>query len=156
MLLRRADRALYRAMLAGGGSVCFFEPEMEAHFERRAAIERELREALELNTGKIVPHYQPLISLADGRVTGFEVLARWTSEALGSIFPDIFIPIAEETRLIGPLGDALLRRACLDARSWPKDYSLAFNVSAVQLREPGFCPSLVVDFGRDRIRSTPP
>lgn len=138
VLLRRADRALYRAKLAGGSSVCFFEQEMDAHFERRISIERELRKAVELNTGEIVPHYQPLISLGDDSVIGFEMLSRWKSDVLGPITPDVFIPIAEETRLICPLGDALLRRACLDAKSWPDDYLLAFNVSAVQLREPGF------------------
>jgi diguanylate cyclase (GGDEF)-like protein len=138
VLLRRADRALYRAKLAGGSSVCFFEQEMDAHFDRRINTERELRKTVELNSGEIVPHYQPLISLADGKVIGFEALSRWKNDVLGPIAPDIFIPIAEETRLICPLGDALLRRACLDARSWPHDYLLAFNVSAVQLREPGF------------------
>jgi diguanylate cyclase (GGDEF)-like protein len=133
-LLRRADRALYRAKAAGRSSVRFFEPEMDAHVERRIRIERELRSAIASN--HIVPHYQPLVSLDGNRIIGFEALARWESEPLGYMAPDVFIPIAEETGLINVLGDQLLRRACLDANAWPADFVLAFNVSPIQLRDP--------------------
>jgi diguanylate cyclase (GGDEF)-like protein len=131
-LVRRADLALYRAKAEGQSSIRFFEPDMDAHVEQRMRIERELRNALAAKT--IVPYYQPLVSLAENRIIGFEALARWESEELVVISPVVFIPIAEECGLIGELGDQLLRRACLDAAAWPADMKLAFNVSPIQLR----------------------
>jgi diguanylate cyclase (GGDEF)-like protein len=133
-LVRRADRALYRAKGAGPSSVRFFEPEMDAHVERRIKTEQEFRSALASTT--IVPHYQALVSLDGNRIIGFEALARWNSENLGYVPPDVFIPIAEETGLINVLGDQLLRRACLDAKAWPENFVLAFNISPIQLRDP--------------------
>ena len=133
-LVRRADRALYRAKGAGRSSVRFFEPAMDTYVERRIQIERELRSAIASNV--IVPHYQPLVSLDGYRIIGFEALARWESESLGYIPPDVFIPIAEETGLINVLGDQLFRRACLDAKVWPANFILAFNISPIQLRDP--------------------
>ena len=135
-LVRRADRALYRAKGEGRSSVRFFEPEMDAHVERRNQIERELRSAITSNL--IIPHYQPLVSLEGNRIIGFEALARWESKNLGSVPPDVFIPLAEEIGLIGVLGDQLLLRACSDANEWPTDLIMAFNISAIQLREPTF------------------
>jgi diguanylate cyclase (GGDEF)-like protein len=131
-LVRRADLALYRAKAAGQSSVRFFESEMDAHVEQRMRIERELRNALAAKA--IVPHYQPLVSIVESRIIGFEALARWESEELGTISPVVFIAIAEECGLIGELGDQLLRRACLDAAAWPADIKLAFNISPIQLR----------------------
>jgi diguanylate cyclase (GGDEF)-like protein len=134
-LVRRADRALYRAKAAGRSSVCFFEPEMDTRVERRMQIERELRSAVAADV--IVPHYQPLVSLDGGtRIVGFEALARWESKSLGYIGPDVFIPIAEEIGLMPQLSRQLLRRACLDAKAWPSTFTLAFNISPVQLRDP--------------------
>jgi diguanylate cyclase (GGDEF)-like protein len=131
-LVRRADLALYRAKAIGQSSIRFFESEMDEHLDRRMRIEQELRNAVTANA--IVPYYQPLVSLAENRIIGFEALARWHSKELGMIAPDVFIAIAEECGLIGELGDRLLRRACLDAKTWPKDITLAFNISTVQLR----------------------
>jgi len=133
-LVRRADRALYRAKAAGRSSVRFFEREMDMHVERRIQIEQELR--LAIASDGIVPHYQPLVTLDGNRIIGFEALARWESGDLGFIAPDVFIPIAEETGLINALGDRLFRRACVDAGAWPTSFILAFNVSPVQLRDP--------------------
>jgi diguanylate cyclase (GGDEF)-like protein len=133
-LIRRADRALYRAKAAGRSSVRFFEPEMDSHVERRIQIERDLRCAIASNG--IVPHYQPLVSLDGNRIIGFEALARWKNGDSGFVPPDVFIPIAEETGLINGLSDQLFRRACLDAKAWPATFVLAFNVSPVQLRDP--------------------
>jgi diguanylate cyclase (GGDEF)-like protein len=132
-LMRRADRALYRAKSTGRSTVRFFEAEMDSVIERRALIERELRAAITAN--QIVPHYQPLVALEANLIIGFEALARWESESLGFIPPDVFILIAEETGLINELGDQLFRRACTDAK-WPANFVLAFNISAVQLRDP--------------------
>src|SRR6266550_4323546 len=136
-LLRRGDRALYRAKAAGRSSVRFFEAEMDALFERRIEIERELRSAVYSESDVIVPYYyQPLVSLEDNRIIGFEALARWQSKSLEFVPPDVFIPLAEDIGLIVPLGDRLLRRVCLDAKAWPAGFKLAFNVSPVQLRDP--------------------
>jgi diguanylate cyclase (GGDEF)-like protein len=135
-LLKRADRALYRAKAAGRSCVRFFESEMDSRVERRIQIERELRVAIASDL--IRPHYQPLVSLDGNRIIGFEALARWQSAALGHIAPDVFIPIAEETGLIITLGEQLFRRACLDAKSWPQGLTLSFNVSPIQLRDPTF------------------
>jgi len=133
-LVRRADRALYRAKAAGRSSVRFFEPEMDTHVERRIQIERDLRSAIATNG--IVSHYQPLVSLDANRIIDFEALARWENGDFGFIAPDVFIPIAEETGLINVLSDQLFRRACFDANAWPATFVLAFNVSPVQLRDP--------------------
>ena len=132
-LVRRADRALYRAKADGRSCVRFFEPEMDTHVERRIQIERELRIAIAADA--LRPHYQPLVSLEGDRIIGFEALARWESNGLGHIPPDVFIPIAEEAGLIGAMGDQLFRRACLDANAWPETFTLAFNISPIQLRD---------------------
>jgi diguanylate cyclase (GGDEF)-like protein len=133
-LVRRAERALGRAKRDGRSCVRFFEPEMDTHVERRIQIERELRSAIAADI--VEPHYQPLISLKGDRIVGFEALARWKNRTLGHIPPDMFIPIAEETGLINALGDQLLRRACFDANAWPATFTLAFNISPIQLRDP--------------------
>jgi diguanylate cyclase (GGDEF)-like protein len=133
-LVRRADRALYRARGDGRSCVRFFETEMDTHVERRIQIERELRSAIVADI--IEPYYQPLVSLKDDRIIGFEALARWENRTFGYISPEVFIPIAEETGLINALGDQLFRRACFDAKAWPETFTLAFNVSPIQLRDP--------------------
>jgi diguanylate cyclase (GGDEF)-like protein len=133
-LMRRADRALYRAKEGGRCQVRFFEPEMDSLIEHRVAIEGELRAAIA--SDRIIPHYQPLVALDTDRIIGFEALARWQNEALGFVPPDVFIPIAEETGLINALGDQLFRHACNEARNWPENFTLSFNVSQVQLRDP--------------------
>jgi diguanylate cyclase (GGDEF)-like protein len=134
LLVQRADRALYRAKSEGRSCIRFFETDMDAHVERRVAIETALRAAVAAKT--IVPYYQPVVAFAGRRVIGFEALARWNSEKFGWVAPDIFIPVAEEIDVISELGDQLLRQACLDACTWPAELTLAFNISAVQLRDP--------------------
>ncbi len=135
-LIRRADLALYRAKAEGRSSTRFFEPAMDAHVERRTAIERELRAAIAAR--RIEVHYQPLIHLDGNRIIGFEALARWESPTLGTMFPSVFIAMAEECGLIHRLGDQLLLAACREAVNWPDDLTLAFNISPVQLRDPTF------------------
>jgi diguanylate cyclase (GGDEF)-like protein len=134
LLAQRADRALYRAKAEGRSCIRFFEPEMDAHVEGRVAIETELRAAVAAKS--IVPYYQPVVDLKSKRVVGFEALARWKSDKFGWIAPDLFITVAEEIGIISELGDQLLRQACLDARAWPPDLTLAFNISGIQLRDP--------------------
>ena len=134
VLVRRADLALYRAKAEGRSCTRFFEPAMDAHVERRTIIERELRAAIAGN--QIEVHYQPLVSLAGNRIIGFEALARWQSPVLGALAPTVFITIAEESGLIHRLSDQLLRIASLEATKWPADFTLAFNISPLQLRDP--------------------
>jgi diguanylate cyclase (GGDEF)-like protein len=134
LLVQRADRALYRAKAEGRSCIHFFEPEMDAHVERRIAMESELRAAVAAKI--IIPYYQPVVELKSKRVVGFEALARWKSDKFGWIAPDLFITVAEEIGIISELGDQLLRQACLDARAWPPDLTLAFNISGIQLRDP--------------------
>jgi len=134
ILVQRADRALYRAKAEGRSCIRFFEPDMDAHVERRVTLEHELRTAIAAKT--IVPYYQPVVAFAGRRVIGFEALARWKSDKLGWVAPDVFIGVAEEIGIISGLGDQLLRQACLDARTWPADLTLAFNISGIQLRDP--------------------
>jgi diguanylate cyclase (GGDEF)-like protein len=133
-LMRRADRALYRAKESGRSSIRFFEPEMDSLIERRAMIEQELRAAIA--SDRIRPYYQPLVALEANRIIGFEALARWESDIIGHVPPDVFVVIAEETGLINALGDQLFRRACNEAKTWPADFTLAFNISQIQLRDP--------------------
>jgi diguanylate cyclase (GGDEF)-like protein len=135
-LLRKADIALYRAKTQGKSALRFFEPEMDAQIQERDGMERALRAAIQ--AGDIQPFYQPLIDLKSGGIRGFEALARWTGENLETVGPDRFIPIAEDSGLIGPLSDQLLERACLNAHAWPAGMVLAFNVSPMLLRDPTF------------------
>jgi diguanylate cyclase (GGDEF)-like protein len=134
ILVQRADRALYRAKAEGRSCIRFFEPDMDAHVERRVAIEHELRTAVAAKI--IVPYYQPVVAFEGRRVVGFEALARWKSDKFGWVAPDVFIGVAEEIGIISVLGDQLLRQACLDASTWPEDLTLAFNISGIQLRDP--------------------
>ena len=133
VLVQHADRALYRAKAEGRNGIRFFETVMNEHVERRIVIESELRAAIAAKS--IVPFYQPVVAFAGQRIIGYEALARWNSDKLGWVPPDQFIVLAEEIGLIGELGDHLLRQACMDARTWPADTTLAVNVSGRQLRD---------------------
>jgi diguanylate cyclase (GGDEF)-like protein/PAS domain S-box-containing protein len=131
-LMRNADMALYRAKADGKNTFRFFEPEMDARAQARRLLEMDLREALE--TGELEVHYQPLIELASGTVVGLEALLRWPHPVRGNIQPSEFIPLAEETSLINPLGQYVLHRACSDAVLWPDHVKLAVNLSPLQFR----------------------
>jgi EAL domain-containing protein (putative c-di-GMP-specific phosphodiesterase class I) len=124
--------ALSRAKNESRGTFAFFESEMDARAQKRRKIELDLRAAIEDDV--LRPHYQPLIDLASGRITGFEALARWPHPDRGMISPAEFIPVAEETGLITGLGGLMLRRACLDAARWPDDIRVAVNLSPLQFR----------------------
>jgi diguanylate cyclase (GGDEF)-like protein len=131
--LREADMALYRAKAQGRGRYCFFEPEMDQAIKARKAFEADLRTAVA--EGQIKTVYQPLVR-ADGMIVGAEALARWTHPVRGEVPPGAFIPLAEDCDLIGPIGAAVFRQACLDSREFG-DLRVAVNVSPVQLRRPG-------------------
>ncbi len=141
-LLKNADMALSRAKSEGRGTFSFFEAGMDARAQTRRRIETDLREAIENKILK--PYYQPLIDLKTGRITGVEALARWPHPERGMIAPGDFIPVAEETGLICPLGNMMLRRACMDAASWPEAVRVAVNLSTLQFRA-GNLLSIVMD-----------
>jgi diguanylate cyclase (GGDEF)-like protein/PAS domain S-box-containing protein len=141
-LLMRATMTLSRAKREARGTFAFFEPEMDARAQRRRKIELDLRAAIEEEV--LCPHYQPLIDLASGRITGCEALVRWPHPERGMISPAEFIPVAEETGLITGLGGLMLRSACMDAARWPDDVRVAVNLSPLQFRT-GNLLSIVMD-----------
>jgi diguanylate cyclase (GGDEF)-like protein len=140
-LLRNADVAMYTAKERGKGRHVAFEPDMHAAILRRLELEADLRRALERE--EFLVNYQPLMDLRSGRLTGVEALVRWQHPQRGLISPVEFVPIAEETGLIVPLGRWVLQQACRDVRQWqvrlperaPRTVSV--NLSARQLQEPG-------------------
>ena len=132
--------ALYEAKADGRGTVRLFEPQMDESARERLGLERELREALA--QGGFELHYQPLIDLADNRITGMEALVRWRHPERGLVSPAVFIPLAEESGLIVPLGEWVLGQACRDAAGWPGGVSVAVNVSPLQLRHRAFAQSV--------------
>lgn len=131
-LLKSADMALYRAKADGRGTFRFFEPDMDARVQARHRVEVDLRAALQ--AGGLELHYQPLVDLRSGEVTAFEALIRWPHPQRGMIPPMEFIPVAEETGLIAPLGAFVLRQACADAAHWPRNVKVAVNLSPLQFR----------------------
>jgi diguanylate cyclase (GGDEF)-like protein len=131
-LLKNADMALYGAKADGRGIYRFFEPEMDARMRQRRELEMDLRKALV--NGEFELHYQPLVNLQDNEITGFEALVRWRHPARGLVSPADFIPVAEETGLIIPLGEWVLRQACRETAGWPGDLKVAVNLSPVQLK----------------------
>jgi diguanylate cyclase (GGDEF)-like protein len=131
-LLKNADLALYRAKSEGRGIYRFFEPEMDQRMQARRKLEHDLRRAL-IN-GEFAVHYQPLVNLEHGEVCGFEALLRWVHPERGNVPPDTFIPLAEETGLIVPIGEWVLRKACAEAASWPSDLKIAVNLSPAQFK----------------------
>lgn len=131
-VFKNADVALYEAKAEGRNTFRFFEPGMAAAFIARNQLETDLQAALRQEAFSL--RYQPIMTLASGRICGFEALLRWDHPTRGPVAPSEFIPLAEETGLIVPLGDWALRRACLEAAAWPKDMRVAVNVSAVQFQ----------------------
>jgi diguanylate cyclase (GGDEF)-like protein len=129
-LLRSADLALYRAKEAGRGTYAFFEESLNERAQQRRQLESDLRLALERSEFELL--YQPLFDLEQNRICSFEALLRWRHPKLGLISPADFVPVAEDTGLIVPIGAWVLREACARAASWPEHVRVAVNVSAVQ------------------------
>jgi diguanylate cyclase (GGDEF)-like protein len=131
-LLRRADLALYAAKSDGRATYRFFEPQMDGRLKARRALEVAMRAAL--SNGEFELHYQPVMNLTRGQVSGCEALLRWRHPERGMILPGEFIPVAEETGLISQIGEWVLRTACKQAASWPGHVKVAINVSPIQFK----------------------
>ncbi|TIM22916.1 MAG: EAL domain-containing protein [Mesorhizobium sp.] len=140
-LLRNADTALYRAKSEGRNQYRFFEPGMDAMVQARRALEIDLETALPRQEFDL--DFQPIMNIASGEIVGAEALMRWHSPTRGTVAPDSFIPVAEDTGLIVPLGEWALRKACTAAAHWPAGLRVAVNVSAVQLKSGSFARSVI-------------
>jgi diguanylate cyclase (GGDEF)-like protein len=132
-LLKRADLALYDAKASGRNDFRFFRNELLEVADTKRAAENELRDAIGREEFEL--HYQPVVDAKTRTLCGVEALVRWRHPAKGLIGPDKFIPLAESTDLIAPLGEWILRRACADAASWPSHVKLAINISAIQFKK---------------------
>jgi diguanylate cyclase (GGDEF)-like protein/PAS domain S-box-containing protein len=133
-LLKSADLALYEAKAAGRGRICRFEPAIRQRAEARQAMERALAGALAGQEFSLA--FQPVVSAADERVVSFEALLRWDSPELGRVAPDRFIPLAEESGVIVPIGHWVIAEACRWAAHWPDRIGVAVNLSPAQLHDP--------------------
>jgi len=131
-LLKAADLALYRAKTDGRGTYQFYEAEMDARLQARRVLELDLRNALANEEFEV--HYQPQINLDSNSISGFEALLRWNHPERGMVSPAVFIPVAEETGLIGRIGAWVLKAACSEAMSWPDNIKVAVNLSPVQFK----------------------
>ncbi|BAU91383.1 putative diguanylate cyclase [Methylorubrum populi] len=148
-LFKNADLALYAAKDSGRDGYRFYTPAMGEAASGRQRQELDLRGALARDQFEL--HYQPVVDTRSFAVAGFEALIRWTHPTRGRVPPDAFIPVAEETGLIVPVGDWVLRKACEDAVRWPGDVRLAVNVSAVQLMRPGLVEGVVATLAAGRL-----
>ena len=144
-LLAHAEAAMVAAKRSGGGQVLFFEPSMSDSMQERLALENELRRALAAEEFEI--HYQPQLSLRSGRVIAVEALLRWRHPVKGLITPGSFVPLAEQTGLIIPLGEWVLHEVCRQARSWLPEAGpgvrIGVNISALQFRHQNIVDSIL-------------
>ena len=140
-LIRRADRALYRAKADGRNTRRFYEAAMDETVEEKRRLEMDLRGAL--TRGEFEIHYQPIMDSASGGVSCVEALVRWRHPVHGLVSPGAFIPLAEETGLIIPIGEWVLQTACRAATTWPTRVGVAVNVSAIQFRNAGLVQTVM-------------
>ena len=133
-VLANADAALYRAKAPGGGDICFFDSGLDTRLRERRALLQDLENALERN--ELLLHYQPQAA-ADGEIFGFEALLRWRHPRRGLVAPGEFVPVAEESGLIAPIGEWVLREACREAASWPLPKTVGVNLSPKQFLKEG-------------------
>ena len=148
-LFKSADMALYRAKNDGRGTFRFYEASMDAAAAARQSLELDLRQALAQR--EFALHYQPVVDPESKAVKGFEALLRWHHPERGAIPPCDFVPLAEETRIIVPIGEWVLRQACREAMFWPDGTTVAVNISAVQLESPTLVQSVLSALERSRL-----
>ncbi len=141
MLIRRADIALYAAKKNGRNGFSWFENGMEVELRSRNSLEGDIRAAIPNN--EFVPYFEQQIDLNTGELVGFEMLARWVSPVRGLISPDDFIPVAEETGMIGDLSMSIIRKAMVEAKSWDPSLTVSVNISPVQLKDPWLAQKIV-------------
>lgn len=137
-ILKSADLALYSAKNDGRGTFRFFEPELDQRMHARRNLERDMRSALVNEEFEL--HYQPFVDVRSGEIRGCEALVRWHHPERGLVMPSEFIPLAEETGLIVPIGEWVLRTACVEAAKWPADLRIAVNLSPAQFRSKKLVP----------------
>ena len=140
-LLHMADIAMYHAKKAGKNRFYWYEAQMESELRFRSELENGIRSGV--SRGEFVPFYEAQVDLETGEISGFEMLARWQSPALGLIGPDVFIPIAEGIGVISDLSESVISQALQDAREWSPSLSLSVNISPIQLRDPWFSQKLL-------------
>ncbi|NML15969.1 bifunctional diguanylate cyclase/phosphodiesterase [Azohydromonas caseinilytica] len=148
-LLRCADVALDEAKQRGRAQVVAFDAGLGRRAQQALRVRARLQAALQEDA--LVPHYQPQVEVASGRVQGFEALVRWTDPELGEVAPAVFIPIAENAGLIGALGEAVLRRACRQLRAWREaglHTRVAVNLSPWEFRHPGLVARIARELAR--------
>jgi diguanylate cyclase (GGDEF)-like protein len=137
-ILKSADLALYSAKSGGRGTFRFFEPELDQRMHARRNLERDMRSALVNDEFEL--HYQPFVDVRSGEICGCEALLRWHHPERGLVMPAEFIPLAEETGLIVPIGEWVLRAACAEAAKWPVHLKIAVNLSPAQFRSKKLVP----------------
>ncbi|WP_239805535.1 putative bifunctional diguanylate cyclase/phosphodiesterase [Croceicoccus hydrothermalis] len=140
-LLHMADMAMYHAKKHGRDRFHWYTPEMESELQRRSTLENGIRRGIA--QGEFVPYYEQQVDLETGKLTGFEMLARWQNPELGLVTPNAFIPVAEEMNVIAELSEAVIAQALRDAREWDRDLILSVNISPVQIRDPWFAHRLI-------------
>jgi diguanylate cyclase (GGDEF)-like protein len=148
-LLKNADLALYRAKEAGRGTFAFFEESLNKRAQDRRQLETDLRAALE--RGEFELYYQPLFDLESNRIGSFEALIRWNHPERGLVSPVEFVPVAEETGLIVPIGAWAVREACRRAAQWPEHVRVAVNVSPVQFHRGGLHETILNALAASRL-----
>lgn len=141
VLMKNADLALYRAKDDGKATYHFFEPALDEQARQRRQMELDLRQAI--REGGFELYFQPLYNIAENRLQGFEALIRWPHPQRGMISPADFIPLAEETGLIIPIGEWVVREACRQASAWPEEMSIAVNVSPKQFATSGLAQTIM-------------
>jgi diguanylate cyclase (GGDEF)-like protein/PAS domain S-box-containing protein len=154
ILLKHADTAMYQAKRAGRNTIQFFDPEMQARLEERQKLTEDLEQAIKKN--ELILYYQKQVN-SDSKTTGSEVLLRWKHSKHGLISPANFIPLAEETGIIIPIGTWVLKQACLQLKTWElspcsENLSLAVNVSAKQFCMPDFVDQVCIILQETNVR----
>ena len=144
-LLKHADIAMYQAKAAGKNGYQFYAAQMNSHTTERLELESKLRRAID--NDELELHFQPQVVATSGEIVGMEALVRWNSPEQGLIGPNVFIPIAEESGLIVPLGDWVLQAACREAAKWPqahgRELRISVNISSLQFRQRDFADTVV-------------